>query len=274
MAEVILRRELGVLRIQGKDGRDLVQRLSTNGVVERAVGEVVDNVITTEKGRIVDVVTMIFREEALWLVTRGPASVAGEWIDKMIFREDVQLAAAPWPVAHVLGGEAPAPAKGFVVTGRVAGVLGTHVIGPAAAVEAATSGLSPLGPERFEYMRVRDGIAAYGRELSEEYNPHEARLGALIDWEKGCYVGQEVVARLDTYKKVQRSLVRLAAPQPLVAGAALVLAGENVGIVTSAASLAGEQDHIALAYLKAAAADAATVTVGGVEARVLPWPSA
>lgn len=267
MVEAIIREGLGVLRLQGKDARDLLQRLSTNDVLSRKTGDVVDNVISNEKGRIIDVVTMIFRDDALWLVTRGPATTAGEHVDKMTFREDVQVAAAPWVVAHVIGGdmEIGAPARGFVVRGEVAGVPGVHVIGPRAVVEQAISALPKLAD--FEAYRVREGIAAYGHEITADHNPHEARLGKLIDWKKGCYVGQEVVARLDTYKKVQRYLVRLRAQNALTRGAPVELGGEVVGDVTSAAGDA------ALAYVKSSAAEATAFTVGGVDARVVPWPA-
>jgi folate-binding protein YgfZ len=264
MTQAVLRQDLGVLRLTGKDSRDLLQRLSTNDVLKRRVGDVVDNVLTTEKGRVLDVVTMIFRDDALWLVTRGPPTVAGEHIDKMTFREDAKVAVAPWVVAHLIGGAATLPAmpRGFVVQGAVAGVNGLHVIGPAAAVETAISGIARMSD--FEQFRVREGIAAYGKEISEAYNPHEARLGAFIDWEKGCYVGQEVVARLDTYKKVQRTLLRLRSDKTFAEGDAVLASGETVGSVTSAAGDA------ALAYVKLAAEDA-PLTVGGAPVQVIPW---
>lgn len=266
MVEAFVRQGPGVLRLTGKDSRDLLQRLSTNDVLKRKVGDVVDNVITNEKGKILDVVTMIFRDDALWLVTRGPVRVAGEWIDKMTFREDVQVAAAPWIVAHVFGEATLAPMeRGFVIKGAVAGVSGTHVIGPAAQVEAAIAALPRMSDDAFEAYRVREGIAAYGREITEDHNPHEARLAAFIDWKKGCYVGQEVVARLDTYKKVQRYLLRLSVTNPVQPGAEVQLAGEAVGVVTSAA------EGAALAYVKAAAAEATELTVAGANARVMPW---
>ena len=264
MIQAALRQELGVLRLTGKDSRDLLQRLSTNDVLKRRVGDVVDNVLTNEKGRVLDVVTMVFRDDALWLVTRGPPSVAGEWIVKMTFREDAQVAVAPWVVAHVIDGGVMLPAmpRGFVVQGAVAGVNGTHAIGPAAAVETAISGIARMS--NFEHFRVREGIAAYGKEITEDYNPHEARLGAFIDWEKGCYVGQEVVARLDTYKKVQRTLLRLRSEQPLKEGAPVIAAGKTVGSVTSA------DGGSALAYVKLVA-EGAPLMVGDAPVDVIPW---
>ncbi|MEK6755238.1 MAG: hypothetical protein AABZ02_03705, partial [Bacteroidota bacterium] len=76
--------------------------------------------------------------------------------------------------------------------------------------------------DHYEEFRVLHAIPRYPNELSELYNPLETNLGTFISWTKGCYIGQEVIARLDTYKKVQKRLVRLlldevpdSLPQPL-----------------------------------------------------------
>ena len=71
------------------------------------------------------------------------------------------------------------------------------------------TGLTPLGQEAYQAVRISHGVPEYGRELGEAYNPLEAGLIGVLDFEKGCYIGQEVIARLDTYQKVQRSLVKL-----------------------------------------------------------------
>jgi folate-binding protein YgfZ len=60
-----------------------------------------------------------------------------------------------------------------------------------------------------EALRVAAGVPAWGRELSEEFNPWEAGLDAAVSLSKGCYVGQEIVARIHTYKKLQRRLTGL-----------------------------------------------------------------
>ena len=60
------------------------------------------------------------------------------------------------------------------------------------------------------------GRTLSGRELTEEHNPLEAGLKDAVSFTKGCYVGQEVIARLNTYDKVARSIVRLD-PMPALA---------------------------------------------------------
>jgi folate-binding protein YgfZ len=68
-------------------------------------------------------------------------------------------------------------------------------------------GFVELSPQEYEELRVSEGIPAFPNELNELRNPLEAGLRSLVSWTKGCYVGQEVIARLDTYKKVQQRLV-------------------------------------------------------------------
>ena len=109
--------------------------------------------------------------------------------------------------------------------------------------------------------RVEMGAPAYGKELSEDFNPLEANLLEYISFTKGCYVGQEVVARLKTYNKVQRQLVGLrwdfdsrAAP-----GSKLMLEGKQVGLVTSAAKSPRLDKVLGLGYVRTAQAQAGTV---------------
>ena len=70
-------------------------------------------------------------------------------------------------------------------------------------------GALTMGMEAYEALRVGLGAPSYDRELSEAYNPLETGLWGSISFTKGCYIGQEVIARLDTYQKVQKHLVSL-----------------------------------------------------------------
>ena len=57
-------------------------------------------------------------------------------------------------------------------------------------------GLKPMGSEALEVLRIERGVPAYGRELTQEFNPLEANLKGYVSFNKECYIGQEVVARL------------------------------------------------------------------------------
>ena len=66
-----------------------------------------------------------------------------------------------------------------------------------------------IGRAAYDAFRISRGIPAFGAEISNAFNPYEAGLAHAISFTKGCYIGQEVIARLDTYEKVQRELVGL-----------------------------------------------------------------
>jgi folate-binding protein YgfZ len=77
----------------------------------------------------------------------------------------------------------------------------------AGAVESA--GGTPVGETALETKRIAAGWPRYGRELSEDYLPLEAGLKWAVSFNKGCYVGQEIIARMDTYKRLAKRLVVL-----------------------------------------------------------------
>ena len=84
----------------------------------------------------------------------------------------------------------------------------------------------------------------------------EAGLIGAIDFEKGCYIGQEVIARLDTYDKVQKALVslQLTCDAPIKAGDNLTYNGKPVGTITSLARMPGDQELVSLGYVRMKAA--------------------
>ena len=124
----------------------------------------------------------------------------------------------------------------------------------------AALGTCPMGIDAYEAVRVRYGVPVHGPEMGEPYNPLEAGLIGSIDFAKGCYIGQEVIARLDTYQKVQKRLVSLRfSPEadPSV-GVDLQDDGKPVGTVTSAVRVPTTEETIGLGYVRTASASVGT----------------
>ena len=123
------------------------------------------------------------------------------------------------------------------------------------ALEAA--GIPAVGQQAYDAVLVQQGIPRHGREMGDAYNPLEAGLIGSVDFAKGCYIGQEVIARLDTYEKVQRYLVRLRFSQgaEVQEGAGLELEGRNVGKVTSLANIPSTGELAGLGYVRTARAN-------------------
>tara|TARA_B100001245_G_scaffold223953_1_gene197336 strand:- start:163 stop:957 length:795 start_codon:yes stop_codon:yes gene_type:complete len=125
----------------------------------------------------------------------------------------------------------------------------------------AASGITPVGEEAFEAARLNYSVPEYGREISEAYNPLEAGLIGSIDFAKGCYIGQEVIARLDTYQKIQKHLVRLefSADATVSEGDVLTNAGQEVGKVTSVTNIPTGLGLVGMAYIRKASASPGNV---------------
>lgn len=233
------------LRIRGKERIEFVNRMCTNDVTRVAAGAGIGAALTTAKGKLVDLVRVAARgEELLVLGSAGQGAALKAWLEKYVVMEelsiedgadlDVSLLAfgphAASAVRQVLGVELAAVDGGFAVAhatldgapvlvlGEGAGpFLGVELIAPAAAAGAlfarlADAGLAPIGETAWSQVRVEAGIPLHGREITENANPLEASLLAAVSFSKGCYIGQEVVARLNSYAKVQRHLIGVRFP--------------------------------------------------------------
>jgi folate-binding protein YgfZ len=287
------RGDLARLRADGPDFLDLLHRLSTGDVRRLGIGEGAATVLTTPKGRIVDrlLVHRVREDRVLVVGSPGRSATVLAHLTRFTFAERTGLSEVTHGTAllALLGPRArdraaehglivPAPLgaveqvwHGLEVT--VLGQDGSSVEGLSLLVEAAleaplrqaAAALGPLlDPEGLEAWRILRGFPGPA-EMDEERNPLEAGLWDAVSFTKGCYVGQEVVARLRTYDKIVRSRVTLALPQGAAVpprGAALRRGERALGAVTSAALPPGSLGPVAMGYLRREAARAGTpVTV-------------
>ena len=126
------------------------------------------------------------------------------------------------------------------------------------------SGLQEATEEELEGLRVEWGMARWGHEMTEKTLPPEAGLDDIaVHYDKGCYVGQEAMAKIRFRGKVNRKLRRLRSDEPLAVGSELTLEDSKVGTVTSAAG-----GH-ALAMIRHTVEPGARVTAGEVTATVI-----
>ena len=272
----------GRLIVSGSDAVDLLNRLSTNDLESIEPGQGISSVLTTNKGRIIDLLHVLRSkgDDLTVLTSPGTQQKVAEWIDFYTFIEDVSVADITETTSERLyiGGSASdlLSQSGYLLSPLDADLAyaqpGDHVtvvrddLGelPAYRVIALTDrplpdfGLNALDEEEFRALRIEQAIAAYPAEMNEDRNPLEANLKPHISFNKGCYIGQEVVARLNTYDRVQRFMCRLELGDGLVAasGSSIIVDGNAVGEVTSSAP------GIALAFLrKRHYEDGAEVTV-------------
>jgi folate-binding protein YgfZ len=148
------------------------------------------------------------------------------------------------------------------------------LIGTAAALEAAGEELNARGAETAteaaaEILRVEAGRPAFGAEMEHETMPQEAGINdRAVSFEKGCYIGQDTVARLHFKGKPNRHLRRLTADEPMKPGAMVTRGEKEVGTIGTAV-ISPDRGPLALAILRREAGPGDEVRVGGsIVARV------
>ena len=149
------------------------------------------------------------------------------------------------------------------------GAPGTYdVIGPALS-EPAEEQMSAL---EFDRLRIRDMVPAMGAELTESTIPAEAGIvDRSVSFTKGCYTGQELVARVDSRgSNTPRKLRLIEGPGFPDVGSELTVDGATVGALTSVA--ADDDGFVALAYIKRLAHDATSAQLGDVAVSVHAEP--
>jgi transferase CAF17, mitochondrial len=248
----------GVLAFSGEEARSFLQGLVTNDVTRVGPDRAVWAALLTPQGRYLhDFFIAAAPDGSLWLdceAERRQDLMRRLTIYKL--RAKVRIADASQELAVVrlfglgaaerLGLPAEAGAArncggGVAFTDPREARLGARAILPRAeaAVLADRLGISAGSGERYEALRLALGVPEGGRELEpEKALPMESRFDLLngIDWQKGCYIGQELTARMKYRALVKKRLLPVAvegpAPEP---GTPVLLDGEEAGVMRSAA---------------------------------------
>ena len=230
MAAVVGSEQMGMLRILGKDRIDLLHRLSTNDLrVLNRPQTSATTVFTTSQGKVVDWSWVFSLKDSLWVCTAsGRAARLAQWIKKYTIMEDVQVQdlSNAWRRVIVHGDgatallERPLPPQGqFIWISEQLWLRGLEAFGeraeglvPADKCDTIVDGLVKNGAasvdaEELDVIRLEAGVPSADAEYREEVSPLEIRLKPMISWDKGCYVGQEVISRLDSYDKVARFMM-------------------------------------------------------------------
>jgi tRNA-modifying protein YgfZ len=221
----VARRHRAFLRVSGPDAADYLQRMVSNDVEALGVGEGCEALLLTAKARVIAPLRILRRAADDFLVLTEPelgATVRGELL-RMRFAAKAEIE----PEEH----------ESWVVLGGVE-VLDDRPAG------------DEVGEQEFERWRIESGIPRWGREIDDRVLPAEAGLDEThISFTKGCYPGQEPVARQRHRGKVNRRLRVLDLDGSAEPGTELLLEGKTVGRITS--SVPG----LALAYVRAEVSD-------------------
>jgi folate-binding protein YgfZ len=194
-----------LIEMRGNDTVDFLQRMSTNDFSRFSPDSVEKTLFITDKGRMIDAVWVFHNKEYLVMaVSKGKAEEIIHWLNRYIIMEDIVL-------KNITGGHTVA--IHFTDHGPNSGYPGDYFSFPVHfELNMNIVPRQNAFPLQFDLWRVRNGIPVAGKEIIQDFNPLELHLRDWISFTKGCYIGQEIIARLDTYKKVQRALYHFSTP--------------------------------------------------------------
>jgi folate-binding protein YgfZ len=257
----------GRIRMTDGDRQTFLHNQSTNDFKILKPGEGCDTVFVTSTARTIDLATAyILEEEVILVVSPQRREHLLKWCDRYIFfGDEVQiqditsttaLFSLIGPDSHSLLttlGATQSLQNAPYATHQLMELAGQSVrvaVGTGLAIEGYTlmvdrekaatlwdelvqAGAVPMGDRAWEQLRIEQGRPAPDQELTEDYNALEACLWQAVSINKGCYIGQETIARLDTYKGVKQQLWGIRLSGAAAIGTPIVLAGEKVGVLTS-----------------------------------------
>ena len=294
-AALQLRPHFGILRLTGRDRVDFLQRMTTNDIARLQAGQAALTILTNPVARIDAVFTVLCRPDDLLLLTsEGQADAVRQRLQGQIFFMDKVSVAderaalrrlrlmGPTAGDLLAGAELPQPTDDdsileeedvIVLRQERFDLPGYEIICAVDELTALQGRLTDAGAvlltaAAYEAHRIELGRPRPGQELTDAFNPLEAGMTWACAEDKGCYTGQEIIARQLTYDKVTRSLVHLRSDMPLTEGSPVSVNARAVGTVTSSAH-SPTAGPLALAILKRPHnVEGATVTVEGNAARV------
>jgi folate-binding protein YgfZ len=277
----------GLVGVSGPDATAFLHRLLANDVRTLRPGEGNRNLLLTSLGKVQFDFDLALEDDGVRLSTEpGSALSLLQALDKYLFSEKVALRErsgehAPLDlcgpraaeIAHQLLGTPPPSQDHTTVVGALGGspvrmttmpIAGSDGVrldgGPALAEslwnELRSAGAVPAGRIARDSLRVEAGFAEPGFDVDASVYPQEARLERAFSLDKGCYIGQEVVAKIDTYGGLNKRLTALAVSddEPISRGMRLYRSEgaewRDLGVVTSWAYSFALDRGLVLAYVK------------------------
>ncbi|MHB1688502.1 MAG: CAF17-like 4Fe-4S cluster assembly/insertion protein YgfZ [Ignavibacteriaceae bacterium] len=282
----------GIIELRGKDVLDFFHRITTNSLKDLQKENLTHTIFTSEKGRIIDVATIFnFDDHQLLICSEANKEKVLSWINKYVITDDVHVndSIGNYVFLELLGQQSASfmtlvcgnsvneiklnqfklvRTEGLIfIVAKLKEINGTEKFWILA---DATNGIqltkymiehvgpfdfNLIGEDAYNIYRVTKGIPAAPNELNDQFNPHEAGLISMVNFTKGCYIGQEVIARLETYDKVQKYLKRIIFHQPVDENGKFLLfdeEGNDAGVVTSIVYSPKSNKYFGLGYVRKA----------------------
>lgn len=250
----------GKIKVTGNDRIDVLHRILTQDIKAISVGGRDYSAFLTSKGKVVaDMYVYVFEDFVLLDTEMGLAGKLIEGLNKLIIIEDIQLEDVTDKHCHfaVIGntenlkldllsqaGWKEFRFNGFLLAHNYRDKLFHEILIPSDQAEACALylsdelGIQPVGYDAYEAWRIESGVLRYGKDITEEYSLPETLLDDIAASDtKGCYPGQEVVARTNTYKGHTKKCFLLETETFQNAGDKIFIEDKEAGFITSASAL-------------------------------------
>ncbi|MFO5474148.1 MAG: YgfZ/GcvT domain-containing protein, partial [Dolichospermum sp.] len=290
----------GRIRVSDDDRLRFLHNQSTNDFQVLKPGQVRDTVMVTSTARTIDLVTSYVLDDAvLLLVSPNRRQLLMQWLDRYIFfadkvkLTDITAETATFsligPQSHGIieklgAGDLIGQPDGNLLsvneiifaTGSGLSIPGYTLILPVTNKETLWNeilsyGAGELSDRAWEMLRILQGRPAPDAELTDDYNPLEVGLWQTISFNKGCYIGQETIARLNTYKGVKQYLWGIHLHGAAEPGTIITIGDEKVGKLTSYTTT--PDGHFGLGYIKSKAGGVGLkVQIGETEGEIVAIP--
>jgi folate-binding protein YgfZ len=249
----LIRQEVGAIpldrdfvRVAGPDAASFLQGQCSQDLAPLTVGQSTWSLILQPQGKVDALirVTRVADDEFVVDVDGGFGDAVMARLTRFKLRVKADIQRLEWLCVALRGPHAAEHLDGLDASWP--GLPGVDLVGPDPSVPP---GVSVVGPDAFEATRIEAGVPRMGAELTERTIPAEAGIVArTVSFTKGCFTGQELVARIDSRGgHVPRHLRGLVLGEVAPAGASVQVAGKQVGTVTSSAPRSG--GAVALAYI-------------------------
>jgi folate-binding protein YgfZ len=281
----------GTLLFAGATRIEYLQRQTTNDLGLLTPASVVPNMLTNASGRILEVFTLVAIGDQIALLTQpGHAPGLAAYFKKHIFFNDqvtIEDASTTWSHLELRGPQTThaLTSLGFNAIPNLDGLASSDFNGqtifafgidsfdthpafmlfvPSGLADLLTATFAQLNavalaPASRELFRIEARLPG-DHEFTDANTPFELGLARYVSATKGCYTGQEVLARQVTYDKIVRQLSSLSSSEPIPVGSAVQIDGKTLGNVSSAA-ISPARGPLALAVLRKPFASGDTVSI-------------
>lgn len=292
----------GRIKVSGDDRLRFLHNQSTNDFQSLKPGQGCDTVFVTSTARTIDLATAYIKEDAILLmVSPNRREYLMQWLDKYIFFADkVELSDITEETAafSLIGPKSQAiiqelgitpletdnsnqvynilTVETLIAVGSGLALPGYTLIFPVVHKDTIWNKLLEIGAvamkeTAWETLRIMQGRPVPEKELTEDYNPLEVGLWQTISFTKGCYIGQETIARLNTYKGVKTYLWGIKLNNYADPGSQIYIKEEKVGTLTSITETT--EGYYGLGYIRKQAGGIGTkVRIAENEAEIIEIP--